>query len=540
MPLLLSRCSAPLRRLPRSQTAKSKFFRAQSSFGPLGSNVGINTSTPPEPIHVFQPMAMRPGESPMRVATTWMTALKARQQKRDAWEEANAEKLKEGVLTRADMPVNTYSHSEVGTLDVVERSPKESFSYVVLPFKKSEWLLDAYINAPGRLRIGQVFQDLDGLAGVIAYRHCYPATPVIITASVDRIYMKKRLSSLDGLNVTLSGNVTWTGRSSMEITIKAATHSEDLALHSTITPDDIQEENVFLTANFTFVARHPETERAMAINKLVPETKSEKLEFVRAEKYNAHKRQQAKSDLSIMPPSEQESRILHNMWLQQKPDPETAATTAGAVTQVSHMHESRVTSTAIMQPQYRNCHSYMIFGGYLLRQTYELASACAAKFSASSPRFVALDSTTFRNPVFVGSILNLSATVVYTEFIHRQAQDPDADTSDVSTAKHCHHVASTPGTLIQVRVDSTVQDLSGSSGAPPKSTNTGHFTYSFFVAASPKLAGAEEQQPKYFSVLPQTYAEMMDYLQGRRKSIETANFNTYVRLLPNPKEIVTE
>lgn len=483
-------------------------------------------------------MAMRPQVSPMRVATPWIKALRARELKRAEWIKANEADLSSGKLTIADLPVNAFSDSKVMSTEVAEKSPEDSFCYVVLPFKSSEWLLDAYVNAPGRLRMGQIFQDLDGLAGVIAYRHCYPANPVIITASVDRIYMKKRLQDIENLNVTLSGNVTWTGRSSMEITITAATHPEDLTADSHITRDDIKPENVFLTANFTFVARNPETQRSLAINKLVPITKEEKLDFVRAEKYNAHKRIDAKTnDLNTAPPTEEESRILHNIWLQQKPDPETTsnrgkAPASGAEPQaneqhiVIHMHDSQITSSAMMQPQNRNHHSYMIFGGYLLRQTFDLAYACAAKFSKTIPRFVSLDSTTFRNPVPVGAVLNLTATVVYTEFINRQVD-----------AEFPYPVTTKPGTLIQVRVDSSVDDLSQSGN--PKTTPTGHFTYSYFVAAVPKSA-PPATAPRYYSVLPQTYAEMMDYLQGRRKSIATKNFNTYVRLLPDPNEIVTE
>src|SRR5579859_2046365 len=56
----------------------------------------------------------------------------------------------------------------------------------------------------------------------------------------------------------------------------------------------------------------------------------------------------------------------------------------------------------------------MIFGGYILRLTFELAHSCAARFSHSRPRFISLDSTTFDCPVPVGSILESEAMVVYT------------------------------------------------------------------------------------------------------------------------------
>ena len=65
----------------------------------------------------------------------------------------------------------------------------------------------------------------------------------------------------------------------------------------------------------------------------------------------------------------------------------------------------------------------MIFGGYLLRQAFELAYCAAAAFSSAGPRFVSLDSTTFKAPVPVGSVLSMEASVSYTEHL----RDPAAD-----------------------------------------------------------------------------------------------------------------
>lgn len=513
----------------------------------------INTSKAAKEEHVFTPVATQSMVSPMHRNTTWLTALRAREKQRVEWIKAHEEELKAGTLSPSQMPLESYSYTKVGTTEVAERSPSDSFSYVILPFKNDEWFLDAYINAYGRLRIGQIFQDLDALAGVIAYKHCSPAQPVIVTASVDRVYMKKRLDSIAELNVTLSGNVTWTGRSSMEITIKAATHKEDLKVGTELKPENINEDDVFLTANFTFVARNPETKRSFAINKLVPKTEEEKKNFAVAETFNLKKKGEAqKTALIHTAPSEEESLLIHKMWLQQRLDPNSAssfldaASTSELTSNGSHnnlpstqnvqnmlMQETRISSTSMMQPQYRNRHSYMIFGGYLLRQTFELAYACAAAFSHAIPRFVSLDSTTFRNPVPVGSVLYLTATVVYTEFIKRTLSPEAGDSPDV----HPFNNSTVPGTLIQVRVDSTVRDLRHG-----VTTNTGQFTYSYFVAAeTPKyeLAGGIEgvtpSGPKYYCVLPQTYSEMMEYLEGRRKALDTA----YFRKL-SPRKVVSE
>lgn len=501
----------------------------------------------------FQPVAMQSYVSPMRRTTTWLKAFRARQEKKKQWLEENKEAIVAGTIKEKEAPLESFSYKSIVTEEVANRSPNDSFSYVILPFKSDEWFLDGYINAFGRLRIGQIFQDLDALAGVIAYRHCSPAQPVIVTASVDRVFMKKRLDKIADFNVSLSGHVTWTGRSSMEITIKACTHTQDMsAVDTRLTADDIIEDDVFMTANFTFVARNPITKRSFPINHLVPKTQPELKEFVRAEKYNAHKKEAAqKTGLTHLPPSEEESHLIHKKWLQTLPEYQKTHITSPNI-ETSFMADSRIHSTLMMQPQYRNRHSYMIFGGYLLRQTFELAYSCSAAFAHDATRFVSLDDTTFRNPVPVGSVLYLTATVVYTEFINRkvnpEAGDPhnkssesdsDAISSHTPNAESEFSKISMPGTLIQVRVDSYVRDLSHGT-----KTDTGSFVYSFFASAegapeTTPITSGLVPKPKYHSVVPQSYDEMMEFLAGRRRAMETANFNTYVRMIPNG-EVVSE
>lgn len=57
----------------------------------------------------------------------------------------------------------------------------------------------------------------------------------------------------------------------------------------------------------------------------------------------------------------------------------------------------------------------MIFGGFHLKQTFELAFCAAASFAHARPTFISADPCTFRNPVPVGSVLYLTATVAYTD-----------------------------------------------------------------------------------------------------------------------------
>ncbi len=151
------------------------------------------------------------------------------------------------------------------------------------------------------------------------------------------------------------------------------------------------------------------------------------------------------------------------------------------------MHETQLKTAIICQPQYRNRHNFMIFGGFLLKQTFELAFTTAAAFAHARPTFVSLDPSTFQNPVPVGSILYLTATVVYTDPPLIEAPGEKSNVEEGYTR-------------VQVRVDSKVRDVEHGRSNP-----TGQFNYTFNVA-------------KHVRVMPKTYQEFMMYIDARRRA----------------------
>jgi acyl-coenzyme A thioesterase 9 len=148
------------------------------------------------------------------------------------------------------------------------------------------------------------------------------------------------------------------------------------------------------------------------------------------------------------------------------------------------MESTKVSNTAIMQPQYRNRHHFMIFGGFLLKQTFELAFCCAAAFSHTRPVFVSLDPSDFKHPVPVGSVLYLTATVVYT--------DPPI----VGSASGDNSDSEADFTRVQVRVDSKVRDVEHGDVKP-----TGQFNYTFSV---PKYHSPPPLRRHPLTSLPET------------------------------------
>lgn len=447
---------------------------------------------------------------------TWLTALAERKRQ-----------LAQGKV------IDSYSYNTPQKPVIQDKTRAESFSYLVLPFKEDPWLTDFYASAAGRMRMGQIFQDLDALAGRIAYRHVSPAMPIIVTASVDRIYMVKRVDDIQNKNFILSGSVIWTGRSSMEIVIKASATDKDVK--KDLKEEDIKEEDVFLTANFTFVARNPETHKSFPVNRLLPISEKEWIDFRRAESHNAAKKLAAtKETLSKKPPTAEESQIIHNMYLESK----NLESLQSMPKNIGFMKDTVTNSTSFMQPQYRNRHSYMIFGGYLMRQTFELAYCNAAAFSHAFPRFVSLDSTTFRAPVPVGSVLYMKSTVVYTEHIHEaEVRSKEAfkehqqefggllnfDTTPANKLTNDpDDFLNRPGTLIQVKVDTSVRALNDE-----KTTPSGSFIYSYFVPRDATQEG--ESDPGYCSVIPETYSEMIEFIEGRRRAQATARYGEQIK-----------
>lgn len=331
--------------------------------------------------------------------------------------------------------------------------------------------------------------DLDALSGVIAYKHT-GGDVTTVTAACDRITINAPLTELCDLEY--SGMVTYaTGRSSMEITLQVAKAPQP---GTKVSPSDI-----LLTCQFTMVSLDPGTKKPVNIPSIIPETDVEKALYAQGKVNSAHRKALKSRSLLKQTPNDAESDLMHALWQLQlryhdpndplrKPD------------NVFFMDQTRLSTASIMQPQYRNRHHFMIFGGFLLKQTFELAFCCAASFAHARPTFVALDPSTFQNPVPVGSVLYMTATVVFTDppLIPGSSSASSSDSSygqaegDASKKK--------PFTRVQVRVDTKVRDVEHGVARP-----TGQFNYTFTVERDLK-------------VLPRTYTEMMMMTDAARRA----------------------
>ncbi|ORY61599.1 HotDog domain-containing protein [Pseudomassariella vexata] len=362
--------------------------------------------------------------------------------------------------------------------DLSPKKMSDSYHRVVLPLGQDPWLSDTYINASGHIRLGTVFMDLDALSGIIVYKHTGPGVTTV-TAALDRITIAHPLTEICDLEY--SGQVTYaSGRSSVEITCKVARARPE---GEPSKPDD-----VLLTCTFTMVALDSETKRPTKIPALICETPEEEKIYKAGEAKSLAKKEMLKTSLLETEPNDPESSLIHKIWLRQvhyhNPNNDLRQPE-----NVVPMAKTKLATASIMQPQYRNRHQTMIFGGFHLKQTFELAFCCAASFAHARPSFISADPCTFRNPVPVGSVLYLTATVAYT--------DPPLLEEDGSEPQQKD--AEKPVTRVHVRVDSKVRDVEHGNAK-----STGQFNYTFSV-------------PRDVKVLPHTYQEYMMYIDARRR-----------------------
>ncbi|CRG85422.1 hypothetical protein PISL3812_02486 [Talaromyces islandicus] len=410
-------------------------------------------ATPSRPVFRAAWMPMRH----MRVKTPWVDALaQSREQQASKPESAANEAPPKPDLTPKRM--------------------SDSYFSGILPLAQDKWLLDSYLNASGRIRLGTLFMDLDAMAGVIAYRHTGDSVTTV-TAAVDRITLLNPLKEICDLE--LSGQVTYaTGRSSTEISLQVAKAPAE--------GEKVKPEDVLITCAFTMVSLDPATKKPVPVAPLLIETEEERKLFQKGEEnYNAKKASRNTSSL-FKAPDEAETKLIHDMWSKQtlSDDP------VHYIPEAQQMKKTIIRSAMIMQPEDRNRHNFMIFGGFLLQKTFELAFSCAASFSHCRPTFVALDPSTFENPVPVGSVLYMSAGVAYTEPLQsHHNHDQEEGGSKKSTY-----------TKVHIRVETKVRDVEHVT-----KKSTGVFHYSFIV-------------PSKVQVLPVTYIDYMVWLDARRRA----------------------
>ncbi|KAF5332044.1 hypothetical protein D9758_016557 [Tetrapyrgos nigripes] len=288
----------------------------------------------------------------MRVPVTWSEALLTASSKK----------------SYASPPTLSQTSSD----RLIPRNMHDSYTEFILPFGSSPKILEEYTNASGGIRTGKLMEHLDSLAGSIAYKHMLgPGIEsvgntkevgfYIVTAAVERLDM---LGPLNPRDVRLSGQVIYTGSSSMEVVVKM----------ETLPGKADEKEETILLGRFSMVCRDANTHKARKVHPLIITTSEEKLLYSIGEDMKRKRQSRAQQSLSRVPPSSQEAEALHSYYLKYG---QAAMGHISSPSQLVSLGDTRVEKCMLMFPQERNVHQ-KIFGGYLMRMAYE------AGFSAFS------------------------------------------------------------------------------------------------------------------------------------------------------------
>ncbi|PVU90998.1 hypothetical protein BB561_004605 [Smittium simulii] len=381
----------------------------------------------------------------------------------------------------------------VSPKDLTLKTMKDSYCELWLPFTDVPALYEEYVDFAGFTRIGKILQDLDRLAGAVAYKHTSDqhgniSNITIVTAAVDRIDI---IGSLEcNVNYKASGVVSYVGFSSMEISLKL---EKALASVDDSSPNEKIKYTPVMFARFTMVARNKDTGKAIQINPLRLESHDEKKLFKITEEIKREKTLLSKKDLVKNPPNQEESRIMHNLWIEAKKYQDNKYNASFISKDFVWLDSTKMNSVHVCFPQERNIHN-KVFGGFLMRMGHELAYANACMFSGTIPESKSLDDFSFTKPVNIGSILRLTSQVVYSSrFVDSSSKLLSSTEKGELTESHVNS--------FQVAV---IADVLNPKTESIEHTNTFHFSF------------ATNKPIK--RVIPRTYEDMVKYIEGRRRN----------------------
>lgn len=173
----------------------------------------------------------------------------------------------------------------------------------------------------------------------------------LVTAAVDRLDVLKPLAREDGTvpNMRISGHVSSTTSSTLEVFLRLSTLP---------VAGSGEKAETILLGRFTMAARKSSGGKHLIPELLVEgEVEEELLKIGNDIRHT--KRARGNVSLAKTPPTEQEGRILHNIFVGRSALYERGAILPSSVT---FMRDTAIQTSALMHPQDRNVHS-KIFGG---------------------------------------------------------------------------------------------------------------------------------------------------------------------------------
>lgn len=227
-----------------------------------------------------------------------------------------------------------------------------------------------YENSFADIRFGQVLEDLDIIAGKLAWDY---AQGPVVTAALEQLDFLRPINLQKDLLCKAAINAV--GKSSLEVGVRLENDGHHIA-----------------SAYFTFVALD-ETGKPKAVTQYLPQTVEEIRRAATAKQRKEHYQQ---SKMQQEQPFTMDERMLLQRARESAPG--------------DLMY--RGANLKSMYPQQTNPHR-TIFGGYLMHEALEVAADTVYEYSGQRAVLASINRINFLRPVQIGALLEMHRTLCY-------------------------------------------------------------------------------------------------------------------------------
>lgn len=278
----------------------------------------------------------------------------------------------------------------------------DSFDQMIIPLGRNEDLRPKYINHFGGIRIGRILEEMDVFAVHLVSKHLhYPHLDyvpcIVMSILVNEMYIDHQVNCVD--DIMLSGHVTWVGKTSVD-TLLVLKQMQNGKWKECI------------EAAFFFVAFSKFNHKPTYINPLILETPKEEALCDRAKRIMKRRQTQKTTNLLDHPPTTEETAIMHNLFAHTVDHKTYQLKHFNKIDNVVWMEKAGMQKVILCHTEFKNAYN-RIFGGFIMKEAWDLAWTNAYVFAKERCEIVFIDDVTFQLPVKIGSILYFNSQVGY-------------------------------------------------------------------------------------------------------------------------------
>jgi len=310
-----------------------------------------------------------------------------------------------------------FAHLMPKSQDVIPtRSLMDGYNMAMIPVGSEKWLRNAYTSPNNHVRIGRIIEDFDTFCVITGHKYVvYPTTSKDVkltcgcsTATIDNVYFTGTKPRGD-VDLRIYGQVTWAGKSSLEVIGMIDQKAEDGSGW-----------NLIAKCTVVLVVLDMLNGKIGIANRLVG-TNPQEIQFIQEGSVRAEKRKEKNSLSLLRSASTDEERLIirqkfytDSEVLTLSPPQTLKRSETGALNVL--MKDTYMSTVRVADAQDRN-QFYTLFGGFTVRNSYELAFVTAWIFSRqkTEPTPLCGEDLTFKLPISIGDIIKFTSAITYVE-----------------------------------------------------------------------------------------------------------------------------